>query len=164
MKICSLRRVLCLTRKGLASRLWFLKLEMAPTDRPTLAKCANVKDTSNLCNLSSSDYRQTERNAIRHTWELTIVRYYRQLIKFHQYVQSPRPTMNLCFLWPPCVADADIIFLPCGFFPYFFLSIFSSPNPRGRRLDVLPYFDTWCGLSANLECRSEMCCTQLAGK
>ena len=22
---------------------------------------------------------------------------------------------------------------------------------------------TWCGLSANLECKSEMCCTQLAG-
>jgi len=26
----------------------------------------------------------------------------------------------------------------------------------------LPYFYTWCGLSTNLECRSEMCCTQLA--
>ena len=25
-----------------------------------------------------------------------------------------------------------------------------------------PYFRTWCGLSANLECRSEMCCMQLA--
>jgi len=40
-------------------------------------------------------------------------------------------------LWPPCVADADIIFLPCGFF---LLSIFyhfcSSPNLSGRRLDV----------------------------
>ena len=37
-------------------------------------------------------------------------------------------------LWPPCVADADIIFLPCGFY----LSIFflSSPNLSGRRMDV----------------------------
>ena len=26
----------------------------------------------------------------------------------------------------------------------------------------LPYFHTWCGLSANLECRSEMCCSRLA--
>ena len=26
----------------------------------------------------------------------------------------------------------------------------------------LPYFYTWCGLSANLECRSEMCCMRLA--
>ena len=46
-------------------------------------------------------------------------------------------------------------FLPCGFF--FFL--FSSPNLSGRRLDVR---HTWCGLSANLECRSEKCCTRLA--
>jgi len=27
----------------------------------------------------------------------------------------------------------------------------------------LPYFYTWCGLSANLECRSEIYCTWLAG-
>ena len=26
----------------------------------------------------------------------------------------------------------------------------------------LPYFNTWCGLSANLECMSEMCCILLA--
>jgi len=26
----------------------------------------------------------------------------------------------------------------------------------------VPYFHTWCGLSANLECRSETCCTRLA--
>jgi len=25
-------------------------------------------------------------------------------------------TVKEIFLWPPCVADADIIFLPCGFF------------------------------------------------
>jgi len=36
------------------------------------------------------------------------------------------------WLWPPCVADADIIFLPCGFY----LCIFSSPNLSGRRLDI----------------------------
>jgi len=35
-------------------------------------------------------------------------------------------------LWPPCVADANIIFLPCGFF----LLSFSLPNLSGRRLDV----------------------------
>ena len=37
------------------------------------------------------------------------------------------------YLWPPCVADADIIFLPCGFF---LLLFYSSPNLSGRRLDV----------------------------
>jgi len=36
----------------------------------------------------------------------------------------------LVFLWPPCVADADIIFLSCFFF------FFSSPNLSGRRLDA----------------------------
>jgi len=30
------------------------------------------------------------------------------------------------------------------------------------QIGCLPYFHTWCGLSANLECRSEMCCTRLA--
>jgi len=35
-------------------------------------------------------------------------------------------------LWPPCVADADIIFLS-RFFLFFF---YSSPNLSGRRLDV----------------------------
>jgi len=100
------------------------------------------------------------------------------------------------FLWPPCVADTEVIFLPCGFFlwspygigrPYiFFLSFlwppyvigqaiiflpsgffflllfFSSPNLSRHRLDVYHVY-TWCGPSVNLECRSETCCTQLAG-
>ena len=34
-------------------------------------------------------------------------------------------------LWPPCIADADIIFLPCGFY-----LIFSLPNLSRHRLDV----------------------------
>ena len=29
-------------------------------------------------------------------------------------------------------------------------------------MGFLPYFHTWCGLSANLECRSETCCTRFA--
>ena len=37
-----------------------------------------------------------------------------------------------CLLWPPCVADADIIFSFCG---SFFL-LFSSPNLSGRRVHV----------------------------
>jgi len=48
----------------------------------------------------------------------------------------------------------------------FYLSFFlSSPNLSGRRLDVyhttIPHI--WCGPTANLECRSEMCCKRLAG-
>jgi len=40
--------------------------------------------------------------------------------------------------------------------------LFSSPNLSGRRGDV--YHTSTHGLSANLECRSEMCYTLLAGK
>ena len=39
-------------------------------------------------------------------------------------------------------------------------SSFSSPNLSGRRLDV---YHTWCGPSADLECRSETCCMHLTG-
>ena len=67
------------------------------------------------------------------------------------------------FLWPLCVVDADIVFLPrlpCGFY----LSIFLFFLAKSQRSEIgcLPYFHTWCGLSANLECRSETCCTRLA--
>ena len=65
-------------------------------------------------------------------------------------------------LWPPYVIGQTIIFLPCGFYLLSFF-LFSSPNLSGRRLDVYHTMSTWCGPSANLECRSEMCCTQLAG-
>jgi len=44
------------------------------------------------------------------------------------------------------------------FFHLFFLT-YSQPSQIG----CLPYFYTWCYPSANLECRSETCCTQLAG-
>ena len=46
--------------------------------------------------------------------------------------------VSIFFLWPPCVADADIIFLSGGFFFFLLSSIFlnSSPNLSRRRLDV----------------------------
>jgi len=40
--------------------------------------------------------------------------------------------------------------------------LFSSPNLSGRRLDVYHTSTHGEGLTANLECRSEMCCTRLA--
>ena len=43
------------------------------------------------------------------------------------------------------------------FFLLFFLALSQPPH-----IGCLPYSYTWCGLSANLECRSEMCCTLLA--
>ena len=49
----------------------------------------------------------------------------------------------------------------CGFFFYLFI-FFSWPNLSCCVLDVY-YTSTWFDRSANLECRSEMCCTLLAG-
>jgi len=40
---------------------------------------------------------------------------------------------------------------------FFFLA---SSQPL--QIGCLPYFHTWCGLSANLRCRPETCCTRLA--
>jgi len=65
------------------------------------------------------------------------------------------------FLWPPYVIGQAIIFLPCGFFSIFFFYLFP------RLISVVgdwmsTNFHTWCGLSTNLECRSEMCCMRLA--
>jgi len=64
-------------------------------------------------------------------------------------------------LWPPCIADADAIFCSYG---YYLFSFLPSPILSGpwSEIECLPYFHTWCGLSANLECMSEMCCTRLA--
>ena len=62
-------------------------------------------------------------------------------------------------LWPPCVADADIIF--CAVVSLF-LSFVSSPNLSGRRLDVYNSSTHDVVLVRILECMSEMCCTQLA--
>jgi len=38
-----------------------------------------------------------------------------------------------------------------------------SETTQRPQIGCVPYFHTWCGPSANLECRSEMCCTVLAG-
>jgi len=56
-----------------------------------------------------------------------------------------------------------IIFLPCDFYllssSIFFLFLAYSQRSE---IGCLPYFHTWCGLSGNLECRSETCCARLA--
>ena len=59
------------------------------------------------------------------------------------------------------LCNRQAIFLSCGFF--FFLLFFLLFSSQRSQSGCLPYFDTWCGPSANLGCRSEMCCTRLAG-
>jgi len=43
-----------------------------------------------------------------------------------------------------------------------FLLLFFLTKSQRSETGYLPYFHTWCGLSGNLGCRSEMCCTRLA--
>ena len=54
-----------------------------------------------------------------------------------------------------------ILFLSSFFLSFFLLLFFLAYSQRSE-IGCLPYFGTLCGLSANLECRSEMYCTRLA--
>ena len=63
---------------------------------------------------------------------------------------------------PPYVIGQAIIFLPCGFYLLYLLPSFFLAQSQRPQIGCLPYFGMWCGPSANLECRSEICCTRLA--
>jgi len=64
--------------------------------------------------------------------------------------------------WLHLCNTADHIYIVPSCF--FFLLLFLFPRLISAVGDWMStiYFHTWCGLSANLECRSEMCCTLLA--
>ena len=107
---------------------------------------------------------------IRHYWEI------RKVVNGHSYWFASTDvgtdkiikcalaevcTVSVPLVWfvmAPYEIGQAIIFSSCGFF---FLSSISFP--RRRRLDVNHTSTHGCGLSANLECRSETCCTRLAG-
>ena len=61
------------------------------------------------------------------------------------------------FLWPPPVMDRPLYFAAVVSIFFFIFLLFSSPIISGRT-----YLHRRCGLSANLKCMSEMCCTRLA--
>jgi len=42
------------------------------------------------------------------------------------------------------------------------VSFFFLAYSLRSKIGCVPYFHTWCGIGANLECMSEMCCTRLA--
>ena len=71
--------------------------------------------------------------------------------------------MCTSFLWLLYVIGQTIIFLPSDFYLLPSSFFFCSPILSGRRLDVYHTSTHDAGLSANLECRSEMCCMRLAG-
>ena len=67
-------------------------------------------------------------------------------------------------LWSPYGIGQTIIFSCCGLFILLLLLLLFFPRLISAAADwmsaILPR--TWCGLSANLRCRSETCCTWLA--
>ena len=73
---------------------------------------------------------------------------------------------NLFSLWPPCVIGGPLYFCPVVSFYLlsFFFYLFFIPRLISASTDwmSIPYFYTWRGPIANLECRSEMCGTRLA--
>ena len=46
---------------------------------------------------------------------------------------------------------------------FFYLLLCFLAYSQPPQIGCLSYFHTWCSLSANLGCRSETCCTRLAG-
>ena len=84
----------------------------------------------------------------------------------HAGKQDTQHVLTLCnvLLSPPYRIGQAIIFSSCGFF-FFFLLLFFLAYFQPSHIGCPPYFHTCCGLSAkfaNLEYRSEMCCTRLA--
>jgi len=89
---------------------------------------------------------------------------------FHMYMFFDILTENIFNVVFCCRKKSKILFVMaamhsrCGYYifiPWFLL--FSLASSQWWQSGCLPYFYTWCGFSTNLECRSEMCCTQLAG-
>jgi len=122
--------------------------------------------TKHVC----GNYRSTDalyKSQIQNSWWA-----YANVGEIHRWTHLHR-VLKMSHLWLAITLTHMNIFMAAlcnraGYyiFALWFLSssffFFSSPNLSGRRLDV--YHTSCCGLSANLECRSEMCCTRLAEK
>jgi len=50
---------------------------------------------------------------------------------------------------------------PLYFCPVVSIFFFFLAQSQRSQIGCLPYFHTWCGLGANLECMSEVCCPRL---
>jgi len=101
-------------------------------------------------------------------WCWSVEKYGHQSLKTAEIrIRTPLKSANyFCFAWQ--IIGVDALWNRAGhyIFALWFLSIFylfyflaSSQRPQ---IGCLPYFRTWCGLSANLKCTCEMCSTWLA--
>ena len=69
----------------------------------------------------------------------------------------PQQHLVMAALWNRA---GHYIFVLCFLLSIFFFFL-SAPILSRHKLDVYHTSHTWCGLSANLGCRSEMCCMRL---
>ena len=66
------------------------------------------------------------------------------------------------YLWPPYMEQGRPLYFHPVVLSSFFLSSFFLAYSQPLQIGWLQYFHTWCGLSANLGCRSETCCQKFA--
>jgi len=66
-------------------------------------------------------------------------------------------------LWSPIVMGRPLYYAAVVSVFFFLLPFFLAYYQQSE-IGCLLHFHAWCGLSANLECVYEMCCTWLAGK
>ena len=64
---------------------------------------------------------------------------------------------------PDSYFNQEIIEMKSCFLIRLFMAALRSRCGQRPQIGCLPFFHTCCDPSANLECRSEMCCTRLAG-
>ena len=74
--------------------------------------------------------------------------------------ESSSDSVWYSYLRPPIVMGRPSYF--AAVISFFFFLLFFLAYFHRFETGCLPYFHTWCCLSANLECMSEMCCTRLA--
>jgi len=60
-----------------------------------------------------------------------------------------------------CGHNTFDLWLTCGFFFLLLLLLLLLAYSQPSQIGCLPYLYTWCGLSVNLERRSEVCCARL---
>jgi len=72
--------------------------------------------------------------------------------------------INRLFMAALCNRTGHYIFALwfLSFFFFLFSFLHRLISAVGDWMSTIPYFYIWCGLSADLESRSEMCCTRLA--
>ena len=124
-----------------------------PTNRVLCSKAVN---TGEFCTMQNSGANLTLRPSLA-------LSYIDSVTAQHSIISRRQPNFAALSRGVTYIRRAAITLRigPHSSSVFFFLS---SPNLSRLRLDrCRPYFHTRCDLSANLGCRSETCCTRLAG-